>query len=101
MTDYNDGKWHGWNGGECPVHPKSVIEAYYFPHGHIGPPWHFEGVAAGKKWELPFLFRVVKEFREPREMVATWSAGRGCFEIHVANINIPHRTPMTVTGVLP
>ncbi len=23
MTDYNDGKWHGWNGGECRVTPVS------------------------------------------------------------------------------
>lgn len=29
MTDYNDGKWHGWNGGECPVHPQSEIEVVY------------------------------------------------------------------------
>ena len=26
MTGYNDGKWHGWNGGECPVHPKSRVQ---------------------------------------------------------------------------
>lgn len=26
MTDYNDGKIHGWNGGECPVHPKTKVE---------------------------------------------------------------------------
>ena len=27
MTNtYNDGKWHGWNGGECPVHPKTVVD---------------------------------------------------------------------------
>ena len=26
MTDYNDGKWHGWNGGECPVHPESIVD---------------------------------------------------------------------------
>ena len=24
-TDYNDGKVHGWNGGDCPVHPYSVV----------------------------------------------------------------------------
>ena len=24
MVDYNDGNWHGWDGGECPVHPESV-----------------------------------------------------------------------------
>lgn len=26
MTDYNDGLIHGWNGGDCPVHPESLIE---------------------------------------------------------------------------
>lgn len=25
MTDYNDGKWHGWNGGDCPVHPDTEV----------------------------------------------------------------------------
>jgi hypothetical protein len=25
MTDYNDGNWHGWNGGDCPVHPQSEV----------------------------------------------------------------------------
>ena len=25
MTNYNDGRWHGWNGGECPVHPETVV----------------------------------------------------------------------------
>ena len=29
MTDYNDGKWHGWNGGECPVHPGSVVSVVF------------------------------------------------------------------------
>ena len=23
--NYNDGRWHGWNGGECPVHPETVV----------------------------------------------------------------------------
>ena len=29
MTDYNDGKWHGWNGGECPVHPESELKVWF------------------------------------------------------------------------
>ena len=29
MTDYNDGKWHGWNGGDCPVNPDSLIVCAY------------------------------------------------------------------------
>ena len=29
MTDYNDGKIHGWNGGECPVHPESEVMVWF------------------------------------------------------------------------
>ena len=69
MTNYNDGNWHGWNGGECPVHPKSVVDVF-FANGRKG----------SSKVEAKFLrwsrisscgdvvkFRVVKEYREPRE----------------------------------
>jgi len=33
MTDYYDGKWHGWNGYECPVHLDTVIEAVWAHNG--------------------------------------------------------------------
>jgi hypothetical protein len=26
MTDYNDGKWHGWNGGKCPVDTQAHVD---------------------------------------------------------------------------
>ena len=29
MTDYNDGQIHGWNGGRCPVHTKTVVEVWF------------------------------------------------------------------------
>lgn len=29
MTNYNDGKWHGWNGGKCPVHPESIVQVQF------------------------------------------------------------------------
>ena len=68
-VNYNDGKWHGWNGGGCPVHPLSEVEAV----------WHDEnlrtsgircGAAHGGAWFNQILkFRVIKEHREPRE---TW-----------------------------
>ena len=99
MTNYNDGNWHGWNGGECPVHPKSVVEAV----------WHDanqettgirKGPALGGAWHSQILkFRVVNEYREPREW---WIAGRnevafpsareaktafpGCTPIHVREV---------------
>jgi hypothetical protein len=28
-VDYNDGKWHRWAGGECPVHLDSVVEVMF------------------------------------------------------------------------
>jgi hypothetical protein len=69
MTDYNDGKWHGWNGGECPVDPDSEIEAYYFPDAaSTGHPWQFVNVAGAKHWGFPCLFRVTKPAPpKPRE----------------------------------
>ncbi len=29
MTDHRDGRWHGWNGGECPVNPEDVVDVAY------------------------------------------------------------------------
>ena len=99
MTNYNDGNWHIWHGGECPVHPKSMVEAI----------WHDanqettgirKGLALGGAWRGQIVkFRVVKEYREPREW---WIAGRnelafpsareaktafpGCDPIHVREV---------------
>lgn len=69
MTDYNDGKWHGWNGGECPVHRESKIWYASTHNGEAGP------IIAGKlDWGNKPLhnyqiiaFRVVESHREPRE----------------------------------
>lgn len=64
MADYNDGKWHGWNGGECPVHPKTIVEVVNKSVGLSDPRracdtgWDFDGLVA---------FRVIREHREPRE----------------------------------
>ena len=29
MTEYVTGQIYGWNGGECPVHPKTKIEVWF------------------------------------------------------------------------
>lgn len=67
MTDYNDGKWHGWNGGERPVHPDSVIEAAY---GDGIEEDRAKGFAwshrEGNSYNL-VAFRVTKEHKELRE----------------------------------
>ena len=73
MTNYNDGNWHGWNGGECPVHPKSVVDARW-KHTSIDRPLMNAGDFDRHTWlwgqpgiaEI-VAFRVVKEYSEPRE----------------------------------
>jgi hypothetical protein len=75
MTDYNDGKWHGWNGGECPVHPKSIVDIAT----HNGP--NFPDSKAGNVggWDVghfnPIVaFRVVTPYVEPVEYTGECSA---------------------------
>jgi hypothetical protein len=66
MTNYNDGKWHGWNGGECPVHPDSVGDITYFDGVR------YRSTRLGQyDWKTPLMFRVVKEHKEPREFWVT------------------------------
>lgn len=76
MTDYNDGEWHGWNGGECPVHPKSEVEM-------IWPSTLDESTKRSKRpaedfaWHVsgdspPSLFRVTKPYVEPRKPREFW-----------------------------
>lgn len=67
MTNYNDGNWHGWNGGECPVHPESVVDAVWHDENQLTTGVR-HGRALGGAWFNQILkFRVVKEHREPKE----------------------------------
>lgn len=62
MTNYNDGKWHGWNGGECPVHPLTTVSGLE----ENGDRW--TGWAKDCDWpSFRGAFRVIREHREPRE----------------------------------
>ena len=79
MTNYNDGKWHGWNGGECPVHPESVVKVQVRSESRheadrdktqrraVEWDWSIEGVDGDIT-----AFRVTKEHKEPREF---WLCG--------------------------
>ena len=67
MTDYNDGNWHGWNGGECPVHPESLIELRT-PYGYH----ETNRKASITAWENPKLFRVIKPYVEPPKPREFW-----------------------------
>lgn len=85
MTDYNDGKWYGWNGGKCPVHPKSLVEVRWkdFLEGSAQPS-NLAGYWVSNVWEHEhgdatsgriIAFRVVKPYKEPRDRWALEHAG--------------------------
>lgn len=76
--DYNDGKWHGWNGGECPVHPKSKIDAN---NGR------WAGFAAEIDWQnFRGALRVLAAHVEPQKPREFWlkltNTGHGIPTIH-------------------
>lgn len=77
-TNYNDGLWHGWNGGECPVHPKTEVEVVWLYRDNSlykQPPSAAGNVAfLGNEHGAIIAFRVLKEFRGPSEW---WIVG-GC-----------------------
>lgn len=62
MTDFNDGKIHGWNGGERPVHPKTWV-TYWERSGGYGDgydlDWQHDNVCTDI-----IAFRVTKVHRE-------------------------------------
>ena len=66
LTNYNDGKIHGWNGGGCPVHPKTLVKVFQ------------KGILSSLDYKADNLhwghcggcgdivaFQVVKEYKEP------------------------------------
>lgn len=67
MTDYNNGKIHGWNGGECPVHPHTVVSIWK-RSGSMA----WSGKAGNVWWDHRetegdiIAFQVVKQHVEPK-----------------------------------
>lgn len=64
--DYNDGLWHGWNGGECPVHPRTVVEVALLDNGPVeaaADQWYW----GGDKCRI-IAFRVVEPYVPPLEV---------------------------------
>lgn len=72
MTNYNDGEWHGHNGGECPVHPKTEVEYIWKCEGNVGRHKRIAGEDESQvspAWENQVIaFRVIREHVEPREV---------------------------------
>lgn len=82
MTNYNDGKWHGWDVGECPVHEKSEVRVVFYNGDTTWTHYLFE--VGDLPWNIsgnPIVaFRVVKEYKEPREF---WIRGDLAFDSKV------------------
>lgn len=64
---YNDGQIHGWNGGDCPVHPETVVQVW-FRNGNTNVSWDAEAYwwEHRETEEDIIAFRVVKEYVEPK-----------------------------------
>lgn len=72
QPDYNDGKWHGWNGGECPVHPESVVcavtaEGDVIDYCAKEVAWYHDEDGGNV-----VAFRVIKPYVEPRKPREFW-----------------------------
>ncbi len=71
MRECMENVWYGWNGGECPVHPLTEVEAVFQAPDNSTFGAATQKLAAHIVWDAEafkiIAFRVVKEYREPRE----------------------------------
>lgn len=76
MTDFNDGKIHGWNGGECPVHPKALVDFWFRDSSNIENvrPKHWRWAHLNTEGDI-IAFRVTKVHREPKTIWVNESEG--------------------------
>ena len=69
MTEvYDTGRIYGWNGGDCPVHPGTVVQYWLRDHRPSSKPQDANTLSwshKDKSWDI-IAFRVVKEYVEPR-----------------------------------
>jgi hypothetical protein len=85
-TNYNDGKWHGWNGGECPVHPETLVDIVDEEGETFSD--HKAGAADWERCDMfvPIIaFRVTKEHKEPREWLIAVNARGGVVDSDAAD----------------
>lgn len=54
------GQWIGWNGGECPVHPETVVDITY-ADGTV----YKNAIAGQYVWDQCLMYRIIKEYKEP------------------------------------
>jgi hypothetical protein len=53
MTDYNDGNWHEWKGGECPVERRALVQVLWVrpEEGFMGGPYSDVDWAGDLCWD--------------------------------------------------
>ena len=78
MTEYVTGQIYGWNGGECPVHPETVVE-YWTRSGRTSA---LRSKATYLEWEHVnsigdiVCFQVITPYAEPKVIyVNEWPSG--------------------------
>lgn len=100
--DYNNGEWHDWNGGECPVHPLSVVEVQlrngFKPRSRLAGGWNWRHDNANDDISS---FHVVVPYVEPAPEPAKrrkwWIVNSTAFEsARQAKIAFPGSTPIKV-----
>lgn len=57
------GKWVGWNGGECPVHPKTIIEIV----GGFDDSYTSVACPDEVIWENVSAYRIITPYKESKE----------------------------------
>ena len=85
MTDYKEGVWYGWNGGECPVHPESIVQVRLADRScEDGDMTERAGnwVWLAENNADIIVFRVIKQHREPQEVYFRMDESWGWRECH-------------------
>jgi hypothetical protein len=86
-VDYNDGNWHRWGGGDCPVHPETEVELMPLnPYDTTMRPNTVSATAIHVDWgvncDIPIVsFCVTKEFIKPKEPRELW-VSRNDYQAH-------------------
>ena len=107
MTDYNDGLWHGWNGGECPVDLLATVDHIWLFNDGTGSSFVRDTPAGnvaflGNEYGRMIAFRVTKPaLPKPREWFV--SGGNCLWDTYAEAYNACDRgeKPIHVREVLP
>ena len=92
MLDYNNGEIHGWNGGDCPVHPESIVEVWFLGAGKA------RCTANDVEWDWTadtadiIAFRVVEQHVEPNTV---WVNEYASFNTHYETEELAKKNAVT------